>query len=590
MQTKPLYLEDAYKTTCTAKILEIKDGAIVLDQTIFYPEGGGQPSDQGTIITSNGKFRVDHVQLLGDKIIHEGKSTGELKVGDEVECKIDWERRYRNMQIHTAGHVLHEAVKSLIPTCNPLRADHGKHAYFVYEGKLSKTLESKIMAKANEIINKDLKINTEFVSLEELQQRASWLPPHLPTNKPLRIMWIDDYEPIPDGGTQVNKTSEISRFSEITIENDGINSKIYYKLEFAIDKKQKETLLASKTNFDVSRLQNLRTEGLAQIISAQDPGEIDRLKIHYLGKNGQLAQLGKQLPKLDKEERIKIGQVFNEVKIALEEAIQVTKRQSNKVTKKIFDDTLPGIKPPIGHLHPVTHAIEEISSIFEKIGFIRVRYPEVDWDWYAFESLNMPKTHPARDDWETFFVDLPENKKRGKVVLTPHTSNGQVREMERVKTPPIRMINIAKCYRRQSDVSHTVMFHQFEGLVVDEGINIIHLKGTIDYFVKQFFGKDRKSRLRPYHFQFTEPSFEVDVTCDICLGKGCKLCKEGWLELGGAGMVHPNVLKAGKINSAKYTGFAFGWGVERTYMMKSGVKIDDLRLLYSNDIRFLNQF
>ena len=219
-----------------------------------------------------------------------------------------------------------------------------------------------------------------------------------------------------------------------------------------------------------------------------------------------------------------------------------------------------------------------------------MRYPEVDWDWYAFESLNMPASHPARDDWETFIVDAPEHPKLGKIVLTPHTSNGQVREMERLGHPPIRMVNIAKCYRRQSDVSHTPMFHQFEGLVIDENINITHLKGTIDYFVKQFFGPNRKSRLRPYHFQFTEPSFEVDVTCDICLGKGCKLCKEGWLELGGAGMVHPNVLKAGKIDSEKYTGFAFGWGVERTYMMKSGLKIPDLRLLYSNDIRFLNQF
>ena len=255
-----------------------------------------------------------------------------------------------------------------------------------------------------------------------------------------------------------------------------------------------------------------------------------------------------------------------------------------------LDITLPGIRPPQGHLHPVTSAIEEISSIFEKIGFIRVRYPEVDWDWYAFESLNMPASHPARDDWETFIVDAPEHPKLGKIVLTPHTSNGQVREMERLGHPPIRMVNIAKCYRRQSDVSHTPMFHQFEGLVIDENINITHLKGTIDYFVKQFFGPNRKSRLRPYHFQFTEPSFEVDVTCDICLGKGCKLCKEGWLELGGAGMVHPNVLKAGKIDSEKYTGFAFGWGVERTYMMKSGLKIPDLRLLYSNDIRFLNQF
>lgn len=327
------------------------------------------------------------------------------------------------------------------------------------------------------------------------------------------------------------------------------------------------------------KLINIKNEALAMIMEAKEPEELERLRVHYLGKKGILAQISKEIK--DPE----VGRVFNEAKQAILACIE--NRTPN--TEYNIDTSLPGKLPSIGHLHPVTHAIEEISSIFEKIGFTRVRYPEVDWDWYAFEALNMPKTHPARDDWETFFVDHPESKKWGKLVLTPHTSNGQIHEMENTK-PPIRMINIGKCYRRQSDVSHTVMFHQFEGLVIDEGINITHLKGTIDHFVKQFFGQNRKSRLRPYHFQFTEPSFEVDVTCDICLGKGCKLCKEGWLELGGAGMVHPNVLKAGKIDTSKYTGFAFGWGVERTYMMKSGVKIDDLRLLYSNDIRFLNQF
>ena len=335
-------------------------------------------------------------------------------------------------------------------------------------------------------------------------------------------------------------------------------------------------------------LLNLKNEALAQIIEASDPAELQRLRVHYIGKKGVLNELAKGFPKLEPAERSEIGQLFNDVKSTLSEALSSKPNQKKVVLD--LDSSLPGLRPPQGHLHPVTLAIEEISGIFEKIGFIRVRYPEVDWDWYAFESLNMPKGHPARDDLETFFVDVPEHPKLGKMVLTPQTSNGQVREMERLGKPPIRMVNISKCYRRQSDVSHTIMFHQFEGLVIDKDINITHLKGTIDYFVKQFFGLERKSRLRPNHFQFTEPSFEIDVTCDICLGKGCKLCKEGWLELGGAGMVHPNVLKAGKINPEKFTGFAFGWGVERTYMMKSGLKIPDLRLLYSNDIRFLNQF
>ena len=174
------------------------------------------------------------------------------------------------------------------------------------------------------------------------------------------------------------------------------------------------------------------------------------------------------------------------------------------------------------------------------------------------------------------------------MVLIPHTSNGQIREMEKGKLP-IRMINIAKCYRRQIDVSHTPMFHQFEGLYIDHNVSIGHLKGVLDYFAKQFFGSQRKTRIRPFHFQFTEPSFEVDVSCGVCLGRGCRLCKEGWLELGVAGMVHPNVLKNGHIPDG-YSGFAFGWGVERCYMMKSGTHLDDIRLLYNNDVRFLEQF
>jgi phenylalanyl-tRNA synthetase alpha chain len=262
---------------------------------------------------------------------------------------------------------------------------------------------------------------------------------------------------------------------------------------------------------------------------------------------------------------------------------------------------MPGERRTRGHLHPVSQAMEEITSIFERIGFTRVRYPEVDWDWYPFTSLNMPLDHPARDEWETFFVQAEPHTTKGKMVLTPHTSNGQVREMERLHSqPPIRMINIARCYRRQQDATHTQMFHQFEGLVVDKGISIEHLKGTLDYFAREFYGPGTKSRIRPFHFQFTEPSFEVDFSCHICGGIGsvsgaegpqkCKLCKSGWHEVGGAGMVHPNVLRAGGIDPKEYTGFAFGWGIERTYTLKPGLSIDDIRLLYSGDARFLEQF
>ena len=338
---------------------------------------------------------------------------------------------------------------------------------------------------------------------------------------------------------------------------------------------------------------NIKNTALSFIIEADTKENLEETKLQFLGRNGKLTLLIKDITKVPPEKRKEIGILANEVKQTIEEAIKeqekmLSQKKKASLLEKI-DITDPGIKPPLGHLHLVTQAIDEISDIFERIGFERVRYPEVDWDWYAFEALNFPENHPARDEWETFFVKNPENKEKGKMVLIPHTSSGQIREMER-KGPPIKMLNIAKCYRRQSDVSHTPMFHQFEGLVIDKNISIVQLKGTLEFFVKNYFGNERKSRIRPYHFQFTEPSFEVDVSCGVCNGKGCKLCKEGWLEMGGAGMVHPNVLKAGGIDPEKYTGFAFGWGVERVLMMKQGLEIEDLRLLYSNDLRFLEQF
>jgi len=344
---------------------------------------------------------------------------------------------------------------------------------------------------------------------------------------------------------------------------------------------------------DVKRIQNLKNQAISSILEAKTENELERLRINYLGRKGEISQIIKEIPRLKNEQRQEFGRLINDVKQAIQAAIESQKIALTKTVsgsrRKWLDVTVPGKKPPRGHLHLVTEAIREIVQIFEKIGFTRVRYPEVEWDWYAFEGLNMPPNHPARDEWETFFIENLQNKKYGRGVLTPHTSSGQLREMEKNK-PPIRMLNIAKCYRRQTDVSHAPMFYQFEGLVIDQNLAITHLKGTLDYFVRQYFGPKRKSRIRPFHFQFTEPSFEVDISCDLCGGKGCRFCKEGWLELGGAGMVHPTVLRNGGLNPEKYTGFAFGWGVERVLMMKSGLKLNDLRLLYSNDLRFLEQF
>jgi phenylalanyl-tRNA synthetase alpha chain len=335
----------------------------------------------------------------------------------------------------------------------------------------------------------------------------------------------------------------------------------------------------------IQEIEKIESELKKDLKDSLSSSDVDRLRTKYLGKQGKVNILFKTLPiKTDP----KIGRQINELKNFIEEELSTKLAETLNTSGQVsIDVTVPGIELPRGSLHLVTQAIEEIETIFLKLGFVRRRYPEVETDWYYAEGLNIPKDHPARDDQETFYVGES-------TVLTAHTSNGQLREMELKKSPPIKMINIGKTYRRQTDASHTPMFHQFEGLVIDRGINITHLLGVTEYFAKSYFGQDRETRLRPHHFQFTEPSFEIDISCGVCHGTGiigkapCKICKSGWLELGGAGMVHPNVLKNGGLNPDECTGFAFGWGVERVLMMKS--ELPDLRLIYSDDIRFLRQF
>ena len=348
----------------------------------------------------------------------------------------------------------------------------------------------------------------------------------------------------------------------------------------------------------MDKIQHAFQEFQQELVLLKSFDQFEQLRTKYLGRNGVVNGLLKQLKDTPAQDRKKIGEAINKLKKDVQAKLVEKSAELAKSTeeKSEVDVTLPGKTYPKGSLHPITLVIEEITRVFAKIGFVRVSYPEVEWEYFCFDSLNMPVGHPARDDFETFFIDAPADPKLGRMVLTPHTSSGQNREMLRLKKPPIRMINLTKCYRPNLDPTHTPMFYQFEGLCVDRGINITHLKGTLDYFAKEFYGPKREMRLRPFHFQFTEPSFEVDISCGLCFGTGkvngakCRVCKSGWLELGGAGMVHPNVLKMGGIDPQKYSGFAFGWGVERTFMMKEGLKLDDIRILYSGDVRFLEQF
>ena len=333
-------------------------------------------------------------------------------------------------------------------------------------------------------------------------------------------------------------------------------------------------------------LARIRTEAL-ELLQAPD-ADTEQIKIKYLGKKGELTAVLRGMGALSAEERPVIGQLANEVRADIEAALaeKVKQAQAKALEEKLKDErldvTMPGKAPKAGHVHPLTQVQRELENIFIGMGFSIVEGPEVELDYYNFQALNIPENHPARDTQDTFYVG--EN-----VLLRSQTSPVQVRTMEHQK-PPIRIISPGRVYRSDAlDATHSPLFHQLEGLVVDKGITMGDLKGTLEIFAKKLFGERTQIRFRPHHFPFTEPSAEVDVSCFVCGGKGCRLCKgEGWIEILGAGMVHPFVLSNCGIDPEEYSGFAFGLGLERIAMTRYG--IDDIRLFYENDERFLKQF
>jgi phenylalanyl-tRNA synthetase alpha chain len=335
----------------------------------------------------------------------------------------------------------------------------------------------------------------------------------------------------------------------------------------------------------VEAVTQLEDAALAEIRAARSPEALELLRVKYLGRKGDLTLILRGLKDLDPDLRRQVGQESNRAKVALEEALAqalaALKAAARRKAAAAIDVTLPGRRPPLGRLHPITRTMQEICDIFLHLGFEAVEGPEVELDWYNFEALNLPPDHPARDMQDTFYFS-------DQVLLRTHTSPMQIRTMEQ-RQPPVRIIAPGRVYRRDSDLTHTPMFHQVEGLLVDKGVTFADLKGTLTTFVHQMFGPEVGVRFRPSYFPFTEPSAEVDIECVICRGEGCRVCKTtGWLEILGSGMVHPAVFEAVGYDPEEYTGFAFGLGVERVAMLKYG--IDDLRLFFENDLRFLRQF
>ncbi|MFS0593526.1 phenylalanine--tRNA ligase subunit alpha [Cytobacillus horneckiae] len=338
------------------------------------------------------------------------------------------------------------------------------------------------------------------------------------------------------------------------------------------------------------RLKELQTEALEKISSAVDLKELNDIRVSYLGKKGPITEVLKGMGKISAEERPKMGALANEVRDAISKGIEEkhSKLEEAAVEAKLaaetIDVTLPGRPVTTGHHHSLTKVIEEIEDLFIGMGYTVAEGPEVEKDYYNFEALNLPKGHPARDMQDSFYITED-------ILLRTHTSPVQARTMEKHEGKgPVKIICPGKVFRRDNDdATHSHQFMQIEGLVVDENIRMTDLKGTLEVFAKKMFGEDREIRLRPSFFPFTEPSVEMDISCKICSGKGCSVCKKtGWIEILGAGMVHPNVLEMAGFDSKKYTGFAFGMGAERIAMLKYGV--DDIRHFYTNDVRFLKQF
>ncbi len=338
------------------------------------------------------------------------------------------------------------------------------------------------------------------------------------------------------------------------------------------------------------KLSQIRELAKSRLSEAVDLKALDAIRVDILGKKGELTQILKGMGALSPEERPKVGQMVNTVRAEIEGMLAnaVTelqaKEQEIKLAAETIDVTMPGKVPEMGHLHPMTTVIENIKSIFIGMGYEIAEGPEVEQAYYNFEALNIPKDHPARDEQDTFYIEG-----EGDFLLRTQTSPMQVRVMESGKLP-IRMIAPGRVYRSDEvDATHSPVFHQLEGLVIDEGITMGDLKGALAVFAKELFGEDTKVRFRPHHFPFTEPSAEMDASCFACGGKGCRVCKDsGWIEVLGCGMVHPKVLEMSGIDSKKYSGFAFGMGLERVAMQKYA--ISDLRLLFENDTKFLKQF
>lgn len=581
--TEALYLSDSKISSSTATVAEVGENYLILDQTIFYPKGGGQPSDKGIIKNEKSILKVKSVEYNGGNIKHTGIITGNFTVGEKVSLEIDQDHRLKNTQLHTAGHFVDLIARKLYPNLIPIRGMHGigKKCFIEYEGNHNLDLD-KLNLKLGKLISSTPTILTQFVTLDELKKMANWLPPKLPTSKKLRILSIGDHYHIPDGGTQLQTGDPIWPTIITQLETTPNSTLVHYTVSQPKIKHLQNSNFISEINIsaEIDRVQTQFSSGTQSVNSQID---LDNLYLKYLGKKGEINSLMKTLQDLSLEDKKKYGPILNELKKSFETKFKNKELDLASNSAHLESDlTMPGIVKSSGHLHPTTQVIREMNQFFRYHGFSVGEGPELEDVEYNFRRLNLPEGHPATDLQDSLFVNEPQ------FLMRTHTSSVETRMLsEHHDQLPLRVVVPGKCYRNETNsTTNTSFFYQYQGFVVDKGITLSHLKDILTKFHQFLFGNDVKLRFRYKYYPEVSPGMGVDMQCRFCAGAGCQICKyRGFIEVLGSGMIHYNTLKACGIDPEVYSGYAFGMGLDRLVMSKFG--ITDIRKLYGGELVYL---
>jgi len=646
MKTELAYLIDPYLKELESQIVDfevVKDSEVklILNKTVFYPMGGGQPTDQGTLEFSDGtKGDVYQVLLQNGEVWHYVKTTHSIQVGDNVKGTINWERRYRNMLIHSAGHVIDFAVfqLGLSPgTLSPQKGDHGKKPFIVYKGFLINDIKEELQNKVNETIANKVNFSWEFVNIVELSKKSIYLQPGLPADKPLRMLTMEGVGSVADGGTIVKNAGEIPGITIVSIETKDGMTTINYQLGMNNEKSavnnqsdiktehievSEQTVLSdqksdckpleivneqSERHLTVEQEQQkvadsiLKTEikpsttssepvsenksDLQQKISAATSEEdLTNLWREYLGKNGIITQNLKDIKNLPVEERKTKGLELNKQRNEIDEMINNKKAELLEQEKSQYlsksKQELDFKKPKIGHLHPLTETINELNKVMSRIGYSVYDGPEIETYEYNFKRCNVPEDHPALDLQDSIYIKEPN------ILLRTQTSSIEAHALETL-VPPYKIVMPGRVYRNEKvNKSNHFTFHQYQLVCVQEKVSMVELISTIEYVLKEVLGEDVETRYRNKYYPEVEPGLGPDIKCFNCNGEGCVICKHrGWIEIAGAGIIHPNIMKMAGLDTEKWQGYAFGFGLDRIAMARHN--ITDIRTLLGGNLAYM---